>query len=110
MSVLCDMLNRRCLTVAASAIGGIPPTPKLTLERPWRRHVDLVRVRRGSEEKTTIADTDPNKPELHGAAASSHGKADAAKDQAKPSNAKSTEPGRPALAAGNKSASGKKSH
>ena len=109
MSVLCDMLTSRCLTVAASAIGGIPLMPKLSRERLWIRDVGPVRVSRGPEDETTMANTNPRKPALHGAAAASHSKTDAAKDQAMPSNAKSNDTGRPAVDAGHKNDSGKKS-
>ncbi len=55
-----------------------------------------------------MANTNSKKPALHGAAAASHSKAETAKDQAKPSNAKSTDTGRPAPDAGSKSDTGKK--
>lgn len=109
MSVLCDMLTSRSLTVAVSAIGGIPLMPKPSRERLWVREVDLVRVPRGPEDETAMANTTSKKPALHGAAAASHSKAETAKDQAKPSNAKPTDTGRPAPDAGSKSDNGKKS-
>ena len=56
-----------------------------------------------------MAITNPKKPSLHGAAAESHSKAEAAKGQAKPANTKPDDTGRPPLNAGKKSDSGKKS-
>lgn len=109
MSVLFDMLTRRCLTAATSATGEIPPSPKLSRERLWIRDVDLVRVPRGTEGKTAMANTNSKKPAPHGAAAASHSKAETAKDQAKPSNAKPNEMGGKPRNAGGKSDSDKKS-
>ena len=56
-----------------------------------------------------MATTKTEKPALHGAAAASHEKAEAAKDQAKTSKSKPEDPGRMASKAGNKSDSSKKS-
>lgn len=109
MSVLCDLLTSRCLTVAASASGGIPLMPKLSRERLWIPDVNFVRVPRGPEDETAMANTNSKKPALHGAAAASHSKAETAKDQAKPSNAKPTDNGPAVLVAGSKSDGGKKS-
>ena len=56
-----------------------------------------------------MATTKTEKPALHGAAAASHEKAEAAKDQAKISKSKPDDTGRMASKAGNKSDSSKKS-
>ena len=56
-----------------------------------------------------MADTNPKKPELHGAAASSQSKAEAAKEQVKPANAKPNVMANKPHNAGSKSDSGKKS-
>lgn len=84
MSVLCHLLTRRCLTIAAFAIGEIPPTPKLTRERPWKRDVDLVRVPREPEDQTAMATAKPKKPALQNAAANSYSKAGADMKRAEP--------------------------
>ncbi len=109
MSLLSDMLTRRSLTVAASATGEIPPMPGRSRERLWRRDVDLACVPPGSVEKTAIANANSKKPVFQGAAVASNGKADAAKDRAKTSSAKPVDTGHPAVEAGLKSDSSKKS-
>jgi hypothetical protein len=84
MSVLCDMLTRRCSMIAAPAIGKIPPMPNLTRERLWRRNVDPVRVLRKPEDEIAMATTTPKKPALQNAAANSYSKAGADMKQAEP--------------------------
>lgn len=49
-----------------------------------------------------MANTNSKKPALHGAAAASHSKAETTKNQAKLSNANSTDTGPAVLVAGNK--------
>jgi hypothetical protein len=56
-----------------------------------------------------MATTNPNKPALHGAAAASHSKTEAAKDQVKSTGAKPDETVRKTSNSGNKSSNGKKS-
>lgn len=73
------------------------------------QRVDMERIPRRSQEQAEMTPTTPKKPELHGAAAASHTKAEAAKDQGKPANGKPKDTGRMPSNAGNKSDSGRKS-
>lgn len=84
MSVLSEMLTRRCLTISTSVIGAFPPRPKLSRERLWKREVDQVRVPRGSQDETAMATTPPKKPILQSAAANSYSKAGAEMKKAAP--------------------------
>jgi hypothetical protein len=109
MSLPCQFAEPLAADAIPSFAGGFPPIATIGRERLWLRRVGPVRNLRRSKEEIAMATSNPKKPALHGAAASAQGKAEAAKDQAKPANAKPKDTGRMPFNAGNKSDSANKS-